>query len=187
MSISVTCPSCGTVASAPDRAAGRRVKCPKCSASLTVPTTSNPPVVLTVPAQDSGSVRKLKECPFCGEQVLEVAKKCKHCGETIDVALRVAEEAKRAAEKGPQVFMNAGGGGAAASSSAASSGGGPSNFTRGCLIPIALLMLVGMIRSTSCDNQSRPPTTEIKKNVSSQPESKKATEPESKKATEPKL
>lgn len=31
-----------------------------------------------------------KECPFCGEQVLTVAKKCKHCGEILDVALRVA-------------------------------------------------------------------------------------------------
>lgn len=68
--------------------------------------------------------KETKDCPFCGEEVLAVAKKCKHCGETIDVALRAAEEAKRAAEKSssqqPLVFMNAGG--AAASSSAASSG-----------------------------------------------------------------
>ncbi len=39
-----------------------------------------------------------KSCPFCGEQVLTVAKKCKHCGETIDVAMRAADEARRAAE-----------------------------------------------------------------------------------------
>jgi hypothetical protein len=55
--------------------------------------------------------------------VLVVAKKCKHCGETIDVVLRTAEEAKRASEKGsatPMVFMNAGGGGAAAASSSSS-------------------------------------------------------------------
>jgi hypothetical protein len=39
-----------------------------------------------------------KDCPFCGEEVLATAKKCKHCGETLDVALRSAEEARRVAE-----------------------------------------------------------------------------------------
>jgi hypothetical protein len=61
---------------------------------------------------------------MCGEQVLVSAKKCKHCGEIIDVSLRVAEEARRAAERNsnnPMVFMNAGG--AAASSAAANNGG----------------------------------------------------------------
>lgn len=53
---------------------------------------------------------QLMTCPFCAEQVSSAAKKCKHCGETIDVALRAAEEARRAAERsssGQQVFMNA--------------------------------------------------------------------------------
>ena len=27
-----------------------------------------------------------KQCPFCGEEILEVAKKCKHCGEWLDKA-----------------------------------------------------------------------------------------------------
>jgi predicted RNA-binding Zn-ribbon protein involved in translation (DUF1610 family) len=40
-------------------------------------------------------VGELKACPFCGEEILAVAKKCKHCGETIDVTLRAAEEAQR--------------------------------------------------------------------------------------------
>jgi hypothetical protein len=33
-----------------------------------------------------------KDCPFCGEEVLTTALKCKHCGETLDPALRTAEE-----------------------------------------------------------------------------------------------
>jgi hypothetical protein len=48
-----------------------------------------------IPAQNP---QPLKECPFCGELILEKAKKCKHCLETLDVTLRAAEEAKRAAE-----------------------------------------------------------------------------------------
>jgi hypothetical protein len=58
-------------------------------------------------------------CPFCDEQISSAAKKCKHCGETVDVSLRAAEEARRSAEKAPMVFMNAGGG---ASSAAVSYG-----------------------------------------------------------------
>ncbi len=29
-------------------------------------------------------------CPFCGESILTIAKKCKHCNEILDPALRVA-------------------------------------------------------------------------------------------------
>lgn len=47
------------------------------------------------------------ECPFCAEQISARAKKCKHCGETVDVALRKAEEALRAADRGGNVYMNA--------------------------------------------------------------------------------
>jgi hypothetical protein len=36
-------------------------------------------------------------CPFCEESVSDTAKKCKHCGETLDVALRAAQEAKELA------------------------------------------------------------------------------------------
>ena len=48
------------------------------------------------------------ECPFCAEPIVAHAKKCKHCGETVDVTLRRAEEALRASERnGGNVYMNA--------------------------------------------------------------------------------
>jgi predicted RNA-binding Zn-ribbon protein involved in translation (DUF1610 family) len=56
-----------------------------------------------------------KDCPFCGEEVLAAAKKCKHCGETLDVALRSAEEARRIAQHSSPGGGGGGGGGAASS------------------------------------------------------------------------
>ena len=39
-------------------------------------------------------------CPYCQEEVKKEAKKCKHCGEILDVALRAAEEAKKNHQEG---------------------------------------------------------------------------------------
>ena len=48
------------------------------------------------------------ECPFCAEQISERAKKCRHCGETVCVTLRSAEEALRASNRNTgNVYMNA--------------------------------------------------------------------------------
>jgi TM2 domain-containing membrane protein YozV len=46
-------------------------------------------------------------CPFCDEVISVRAKKCKHCGETLDVALRQAQEAMRASDRSGNVYMNA--------------------------------------------------------------------------------
>ena len=32
-----------------------------------------------------------KSCPFCGEEILKKAKKCKHCGEILDAKLAKAQ------------------------------------------------------------------------------------------------
>jgi LSD1 subclass zinc finger protein len=138
----IVCPSCRQPLSIPDAAPpGQMFRCPKCPGQVQVPAVwpPSPPPLPTAAAMPptlpshapliptpQTAVPEFKGCPFCGEQVLQVAKKCKHCGETIDVALRAAEEARRAAQRQPSqpnVFMNAGGGSASSSSSAASGGG----------------------------------------------------------------
>src|SRR5438128_1436758 len=58
-----------------------------------------PPVEAVVEVVPSRREEDYKNCPFCGEEVLWTAKKCKHCGETLDVAMRSAEDARRFAKE----------------------------------------------------------------------------------------
>lgn len=56
MPVSVFCPSCGANLKAPDAAAGRSLKCPKCAAPVPVPVAELPPAqsALAVPEPPSG-------------------------------------------------------------------------------------------------------------------------------------
>jgi predicted RNA-binding Zn-ribbon protein involved in translation (DUF1610 family) len=153
MAIVVACPTCSSKLQAPDHAAGSLMKCPKCSTAVRMPVASavtpNVPRVARL-AQPEPARPETKACPYCGEQILAVAKKCKHCGETVDMVLRTAEEAARSAKQRaePMVFMNAGGGGASSSSAAAAASGGggkryyvtpPAPFPHGLYIFLTIL------------------------------------------------
>jgi len=46
--------------------------------------------ILPPRAISSGVPGETAPCPFCGETILAIAKKCKHCNEILDPALRVA-------------------------------------------------------------------------------------------------
>jgi len=81
--------------------------------------------------------------------VFASAKKCKHCGETLDVALRAAEEAKKSnsSQQQPMVFMNAGGGGGGSSAAASAVGGGQGQIvgTKSRVVAALLAFLLGWI------------------------------------------
>ena len=94
-------------------------KCRKCKSPITVLGKNSPKNLVTINAEPSNLVatenftsnlaplkEDTKRCDFCAEKILAIAKKCKHCGETLDVTLRAAEEAK-AANNNPNVYMNA--------------------------------------------------------------------------------
>lgn len=37
-------------------------------------------------------MEETKRCPYCGEEILAVAKKCKHCGEWIEQKTKAEEQ-----------------------------------------------------------------------------------------------
>lgn len=84
--MTVKCPNCEWSAEIPDEkipAGGGKGTCPKCQIKFEVHKDANPlteePLRFSTPIQ-----RDTKACPLCGEEILSVAKKCKHCQSMID-------------------------------------------------------------------------------------------------------
>jgi len=85
--IQFQCTACGTTLAVDDRAVGRTVTCPECSARLRVPATSSPPQPPLPPPgapAPAPPMQQYMRCPFCREEILVGAVKCKHCGEFLD-------------------------------------------------------------------------------------------------------
>lgn len=99
---------------APDSAAGKKAKCPKCGGAIQIPIAApaeeimeaeevtnrpfddgdfevEPPISTPVPMAD------LKPCPMCGEMIQKNAVKCRHCGEIFDPVLRAAAKSNASA------------------------------------------------------------------------------------------
>lgn len=56
-------------------------------------------------------MEETKKCPYCGKEILAVAKKCKHCGEWVDSEVKQSQpyqhhqEQKQGISYGTKVFL----------------------------------------------------------------------------------
>ncbi len=93
--VTFNCPYCKEPLEVPEDKVSRAVECPACHGSIALHADDSQPSFSPAP-------KPMKQCPYCGEQVLAVAKKCKHCGEMLDEKLRRQRVAQaRAASEEP--------------------------------------------------------------------------------------
>jgi antitoxin component YwqK of YwqJK toxin-antitoxin module/predicted RNA-binding Zn-ribbon protein involved in translation (DUF1610 family) len=81
--IDFVCPECGGNISADEKDSGMSVNCPLCNKDISIPFFDH-----TSPTEKSNIAitahKETANCPFCGEEILAVAVKCKHCGEFLN-------------------------------------------------------------------------------------------------------
>lgn len=87
MTIQIRCSNCNAMLSAPDTARGKKLRCGKFQAVISVPVAASSPPTTNEPAPDSGtSEEKLirTSCPHCQKQIQFLTKpgatvRCESC------------------------------------------------------------------------------------------------------------
>ena len=74
------CPHCKQSLEASEEMLGQTINCPACNGAIELPAPTTRRAVYAPPPNQTES----RACPFCGEQILASAIKCKHCGEFLD-------------------------------------------------------------------------------------------------------
>lgn len=87
MGYRISCPNCGQHLEVEDEHVGTRVDCPGCSKEFTVEVPLAEADASRIRQPSDSLEREQKPCPFCGELILAVARKCKHCGEFLDAGV----------------------------------------------------------------------------------------------------
>jgi ribosomal protein L37AE/L43A len=95
--VQIQCPGCLKTVDIDQNRAGEVIPCPHCQVQMQVPAlepeaVSQPSTPVTSLSQNSSET---KGCPFCGETVLKIARKCKHCKEDIPAGLDTESIRKR--------------------------------------------------------------------------------------------
>ena len=85
---------CGHDLEIPAQRLGRHLICPMCSRTL-IPLAATPVgAAMTAASTPSAApAQPRRPCPSCGEMILSIARKCRHCGEFVDAPAAQAAEA----------------------------------------------------------------------------------------------
>ncbi len=79
------CPKCRNSLLVPNTSIGQTTICPTCSAKLKIPNhESSAPSATHSRSEAANGSGQYKKCPYCREQILADAIKCKHCGSSLD-------------------------------------------------------------------------------------------------------
>ena len=80
--IEFDCPECLAHLVVDSQAADRTVNCPQCAKQIRIPGPRN--ITPSPPTAPLAEEKQKRDCPYCGEQIMARAIKCKHCGEFLD-------------------------------------------------------------------------------------------------------
>lgn len=115
MPVKVRCPECDKVLNAPDRAAGKSLKCPNCEGRVRVPgpkgskgprkkprqRPADPENALAGLDLRNAEDQSTRICPKCARVVTEEDIECPACGVNIDTGVLSEKQKRKRARKGP--------------------------------------------------------------------------------------